>query len=351
MTTHKPGFMGNSSPKNRAIVTGVVAGAGVAAVAGGIAIAIEEGKIQKRIKEGKPVKPIFPWMAGKKGIGAQLSGGGSQTGSRPALSARESTGDEGSSVPSTLPPTVAPTVPPTTATTTAPSKLGDEIPLVVWIALGVLACCCLAALICACVEAIKHSGRKKRTVKAKKGDELTRSDSDLSSPRYSDEDGYASGDGSLYSASSPSYAAVSPHGEQEQYYDPSAQQYDYSQQYLQQVCPCGNVYMCDAKFCRKCGKKRGEASYQTADQPQVSYESAGGLSYSEYTPAASYSLTDGSQYTQASYLTEPSQYTANYTLPALSAQSYVPTLHHNPHPNASAYVDPQTGAYIYNTNS
>lgn len=301
MTTHKPAFLTNQSPKNRAIITGVVAGAGVAAVAGGIAIAIEENKIQKNIKEGRPVKPIFPFLAPKDGeesgsqpatlppwptvppeppqISARQSDGGP-----PRISARQS--DGGTDAPTSPPPTTpAPTLPPTTPTTTPipKTKLGDEIPLGVWIALAVLACCCLAALICACVEAMRNGGRKKKRSALTKR-EVSRSDSVSS---YED--------GSYYSDAERSYAAVSPQ-EGQQYYDPNPSQYsyDYSQ----------------------------NGSYQTTGQP----------SYADYTPQASYALTDASQYSMT------------------SAQSYVPSLHQNPHPNAVSYVHPDTGHYHYNTN-
>lgn len=299
LTTHRPAFMSDSSPKNRAIITGVVAGAGVAAVAGGIAIAIEENKIHQRAREGKPYKPIFPWLAKKaaetgdtKKTPWSLPGLGR---SKPLPSERVSPGEAAPTVPATLPPTVAPTLP----TTTAVPRLGDEIPIVVWIALGVLGCCCLAALVCACVEAVKHGSRKKRTARGglKTSTDTARSRSlDSEYSARSEE-----GDGSYYD--DQSYAAVAP---QDVYYAPV--QYDYSQQYAQQ------------------------AAYQTADN--LSYQSSGGLSYSEYTPNASYALTDASHY---------SQYT--------DANSYVPSLHHNPHPNAEAYVNPATGILHYNTNS
>jgi hypothetical protein len=354
VTTPAPGFMQGANAKNRAIVTGVAAGAGIAAVAGGIAIAIEESNIQRARSEGKEVKPWFPWMAPKKRVGsarisAPAAAPPATTSSTPAppaspallsgvkagamtLTVKDQAafkkGDyivlapgtaqqewneikafgsiilkdplkfdhpAGTVIATASPPRAraraAPssTLPPTsTPSSTAAPKLGDEIPLPVWIALAVLALCCLGALICACVEAVRHSGRKKRGVKSKSRVETDRSDSrrTVESSEYED--------GSYYAEdSSRSYVPVAPSPLQDPMYSYSESQYSYDPQ----------------------------GSYMTSTS-QLSQ-------YSDYAPAASYAMTDVS---------------------ALS-QSYVPSLHENRYPNAQAYVNPADNLFYYNTNS
>jgi len=114
------------SDRNKAIITGVAAGAGLSAVAGGIAIAV-----QALVK--KKEKP------------------------KPELARKQAR--------STLPPTTTIATTPTTTTTTA---AGDEIPMPVWIILGVLCSCCVLTLVAALATQFsrrdrKSSSRKKRS--------------------------------------------------------------------------------------------------------------------------------------------------------------------------------------------
>lgn len=222
------GFLSNTDPKNRAIITGVAAGGAVAALAGGIAIAIEETKIRKDIEAGRPVKPLFPWMAPKAKKGGQpqvpsktvhsvtVSTGLSKTSKagdrtlpvtsqagfhigdsivldqgkqteevntivgfgsillKHPLKFPHSTGTVVSSVPKAKVPAMkaaeelaAQPKPVATTTVAATVATGDEIPTPLCIALGLLVFCCCAALFASVVQAMFHkkSSKSKRSTK------------------------------------------------------------------------------------------------------------------------------------------------------------------------------------------
>lgn len=239
VSTPKPQFLSNTNPKNRAIVTGVVAGGAVAAVAGGIAIAIEESKIKKAQEEGRPIKPLFG--LGLPGSRGGLLGGGRRRRRRRKATSQGSTsltrwvqagemrlpvtgqsgftvGDsvvldldtpreevnkivgfgsllleqplkfahttgavvaviENKEVPVLLAKEAASQTIATTTTPVAVAAAGDEIPLPVWIALGVLVCCCCAAILAAVISSFVNPSSKGKKKRAAKGKGLAAEES------------------------------------------------------------------------------------------------------------------------------------------------------------------------------
>lgn len=222
------------NPRNRAILTGVVAGAGAAAVAGGIAIAVKQtqrdkdsppppppaapkngiagmlggadGKnpFSKFFPKPKPLPklkmkslPTMPPMKYNMGSSSEASSDGFASGQPAPMNGAvaPSTADSSSSsgdakasasspstpVPATTSPwaTIAPvtTAAPTTSTIASTTvlaakepTLGDEVPLAVWITLAVLVFCCIAALIAALISAVLRSQKVRRKRAAEKAE-------------------------------------------------------------------------------------------------------------------------------------------------------------------------------------
>lgn len=165
------------SDRNKAIITGVAAGAGLSAVAGGIAIAVQQ--LTNKEKKEKDDRGVA-----RKGYNALFS--------------------------TTPLKRVAPvTTIATTTTTTAP---GDEIPTPVWIILAILCSCCVLTLIAAlCTQFTRGGGkRSSRSSKSKRSAALQlKADREQSFSRDSDVDGSMYSTGSEYSVYPSQYSQAS----------------------------------------------------------------------------------------------------------------------------------------------
>lgn len=123
-------LLAGMSDRNKAIITGVSAGAGLAAVAGGIAIAVQAATKNEKDKQ----------MAASQRL------------HRKVLRAPPP------------PPTTTATIPTTTTTTAA----GDEIPMAVWIILGILCSCCVMTLVAALATQFSRKDKERRKQSSKR---------------------------------------------------------------------------------------------------------------------------------------------------------------------------------------
>jgi len=162
-------LLAGMSDRNKAIITGVSAGAGLAAVAGGIAIAVQAATKNEKDKQRAAVKQLH----------------------RKVLRAPPP------------PPTTTATIPTTTTTTAA----GDEIPIFVWIILGILCSCCVMTLVAALATQFSRKDKERRKQSSKRRSaSLNREQSRdseqslISAHAYSDRD-----DSSMYSTTYSEY--------------------------------------------------------------------------------------------------------------------------------------------------
>lgn len=342
-TTNVPMMLQSLQGKNKAIVTGVVAGGAAAAVAGGIGIAIMESKINQELKEGKKPKPLFPWLVPKEDKRTELPPAKvpswlkakkqsehdlqkpafkdpmqelAQKAQRASKKAAEETakqkeksgsrakerpekkqsvdkkGEDHDREHKEAKPTPSPKM--KMASKAAVSKAREPaakeegvagyketIPTAVWIALGILFLTCIIAVVCACVEAMKHSKKQKRSKAKTAPTSRSASRDSFEDEDYEDEDLDADA------------ATVQP-------------------------------------------------LTAPLTQPQsVSYVTDGSQMSSQYNYSIAASTQDMNQSSVHSSLLDSSSQSA-YTS---GAPSFAPSVN----PNATAYIDPATGILVYNT--